>query len=302
LTVKPVKYKGVSFSDYIGFRNLQPSTTYKAVLEVLVGGKTIRKSVKIKTREERVDVTPSPPKCTKDFYDTKILITDNNYDDVSIINLNSVCKSPKDNIKYQIINTTVSNSSKYTGDVVKIRNNILKVDQLSSFIHGTRGRVFVRIRATTKGGFHDISVQFDYSLKPFEDPTDAPAPVCHKKTYNTGITIINDDFETSNAKLILDLTDKCIVVAGDSVSYSIVEVIDPYYLKDVVIDSDILQLKNSKVYVKLNDALRQEGKGDKAEMIVKIRASSMSKKYVDILVTFSYLLAIYDPTKNRRLP
>ena len=77
-TVKDVAYKGVYFSDYIGFRNLQPDTSYKATLEVLVGGKTIKKSVKIKTREEKVLATPTPtptpivdtsPKWTKSSYD-----------------------------------------------------------------------------------------------------------------------------------------------------------------------------------------------------------------------------------------
>lgn len=104
-TVKSVAYKGVYFSDYIGFDNLQPSTMYKAVLEVLVGGKMIKERVKIKTRKEEVVVTPTPtptpelntaPTWTKSLYDNIVIKTS----DATILDLSSVSSDKEGDRSY----------------------------------------------------------------------------------------------------------------------------------------------------------------------------------------------------------
>jgi len=181
-TVKSVDYKGVYFSDYIGFDNLQPSTTYKAILEVVVGGKTIKESVKIKTRKEEVVITPTPtptpvvdlPKWTKDFYDTNVIFTDDDFDvnqPKIILNLNKVC-SVKSNskIKFSVVNIELSSGGNAYDDIVIIKENLLQVQTLTSFLYGSMGYVIVTVRAKTEYGFRDAKIKFLYKLTPFEQP------------------------------------------------------------------------------------------------------------------------------------
>jgi len=168
-TVKYVDYKGTYFSDYIGFRNLQPSTNYKAVLEVVVGGKTIKKSVKIKTREEVIDTPPSnrPPVWTKDFYNTGILITDNEKNNF-IMNLKSqVLIEPMQELNFLIKKISLEayedNPNITYNGLVKIENGILK---FSGYGMGTGSKesVVVTIRAISNKKSSDTKVKFDFLL------------------------------------------------------------------------------------------------------------------------------------------
>ena len=185
-TVKDVAYKGVYFSDYIGFRNLQPDTSYKATLEVLVGGKTIKKSVKIRTREEKVLATPTPtptpivdtppsnnsPKWTKNFYDTNIIYKNKDVDtDKVILDLTKVCKSEKGSkIDFSILGVELNSGGKPYDDIVKIEDGILKVDVLTSFLYGSKGSVIITISAKIKEGNSNSKIKFTYDLTPFEVP------------------------------------------------------------------------------------------------------------------------------------
>jgi len=176
-TVKPVKYKGVYFSDYIGFRNLQPSTTYKAILEVIVGGKTIKKSVKIKTREEKVVVTqiptPTPmvytsPKWIKDSYEL-YLRSLNIPHDRTILDLNKLCSS-KGDITYKIVSShfqqnTIPQDSDYNlENELTIDNGKLKLDDMPY----NGGLVLVIIRATSNHKSSDASIKI--TLEPLYLP------------------------------------------------------------------------------------------------------------------------------------
>jgi hypothetical protein len=172
-TVKSVDYKGVYFSDYIGFDNLQPSTTYKAVLEVVVGGKTIKESVKIKTQEEKVEVTPTPtptpivdlPKWTKEFYELHIRSL-NIPSDNTILNLNSICSS-KSSIHYEIKSVTFTEGEHLVvnEDPVLAKNynlsNELSIDngklKLNSMpLGGGNGTII--IRAKISSGYSETKI------------------------------------------------------------------------------------------------------------------------------------------------
>ncbi|MEA1880089.1 MAG: hypothetical protein U9N11_05560, partial [Campylobacterota bacterium] len=180
-TVKSVDYKGVYFSDFIGFDNLQPSTTYKAVLEVVVGGKTIKESVKIKTQKEKVVATPTPtpvpppvvdtppsnnpPKWTKYFYELHIRSL-NIPSDNTILNLNSLCSS-NIAIHYKIESVTFTEGEHLVGDdePVLAKNydlsNELSIDKgklkLNSMpLGGGNGTII--IRAKTSSGHSDTKI------------------------------------------------------------------------------------------------------------------------------------------------
>ena len=175
-TVKDVAYKGVYFSDYIGFRNLQPDTSYKATLEVLVGGKTIKKSVKIKTREEKVLVTPTPtptpivdtppsnnpPKWTKDSYEL-FLRSINIPSDNTILDLNKLC-SAKGNIIYKVISSGFQQNTQQTDVDYNFRRELmidsgkLKLNKMP--FNGGIG--IVEIRATSKNKSSDTSVKITF--------------------------------------------------------------------------------------------------------------------------------------------
>ena len=182
-TVKSVDYKGVYFSDFIGFNNLQPSTTYKAILEVVVGGKTIKESVKIKTQEEKVEVTPTPtptptpivdtppsnnpPKWTKDFYDTHVLITDDEKNNF-IMNLRSeALVEPMQELIFVIKKINLESyednpNITYKG-LIKIENGILKFSGYSMGT-GSRESVIVTISAISNNKSSDTKVKFDFLL------------------------------------------------------------------------------------------------------------------------------------------
>jgi hypothetical protein len=180
-TVKSIDYKGVYFSDYIGFDNLQPSTTYKAVLEVVVGGKTIKESVKIKTRKEEVVVTPTPtptpvvdtppsnnpPKWTKDFYNTDVLITDDEKNNF-IMNLRSeALVEPMQELIFVIKKISLESyednpNITYQG-LIKIDNGILKFSGYSMGT-GSRESVIVTISAISNNKSSDTKVKFDFLL------------------------------------------------------------------------------------------------------------------------------------------
>ena len=160
-TTKPVEYKGTGFSDYIGFRNLQPDRSYKATLEVIVGGETIKKSVKVRTKRE--ESKPTPPVWTKKVYDNIIVNSLRIEPEAEILNLNSKCSAADGNpITYTIID---ANLIAINGLVdpnfnleksLFIENGILKIDASPVYI----SEAIVVIRARNKYGFSDTKIKF----------------------------------------------------------------------------------------------------------------------------------------------
>ena len=175
-TVKDVAYKGVYFSDYIGFRNLQPDTSYKATLEVLVGGKTIKKSVKIRTRKEKVLATPTPtptpivdtppsnnpPKWTKDSYQL-LLRSVNIPSDKTILDLNKLCSSNRV-ISYEIVSSSFQQNTQPTDIDYNLRSELiiengkLKLNNMPQ----NGGLGIVKIRATSNNKSSETSVEITF--------------------------------------------------------------------------------------------------------------------------------------------
>jgi hypothetical protein len=136
-----------------------------------VGGKTIKESVKIKTRKEEVVVTPIPtpnnaPNWGKGFYGDIILPSPS----ATIIDLGSISSDKEgDAISYQIINTKVNydplvdcnpniDEPIFTKkDDIFIENNYLKVKDmpLCGIID-----IVTTIKATAKGGSNQTKIQF----------------------------------------------------------------------------------------------------------------------------------------------
>ena len=177
-TVKSVAYKGTYFSDYIGFGNLQPSITYKAVLEVVVGGKTIKKSVKIKTKEEKVTPTPTPvvntpPKWSKNLYQYNLIgqLT-------TSINLSAISTDVDgDIITYSIVKREIEHNPlvdcRFGPDIVPfnpdkdiyIKENFLRLKNIPDC--GTK-YITVTIRAKDKSNSSDTKIQFYFDAIIYE--------------------------------------------------------------------------------------------------------------------------------------
>jgi len=224
-TVKPVKYKGVSFSDYIGFRNLQPSTTYKAVLEVLVGGKTIRKSVKIKTREEKKEPTLTPiihttPQWKKKVYEVYkgIEDTDNKID----LKLNQEVSSEQgDKITYKVLSNSYKILDERTclqdhpfveSESIRIDGNNLIVKYSPPCI----GIITSVVQAKSVGGVSTATVKVNFKPTLWM-PTGNTPPVWTKDTYYK--TINENDF--GDKIKILQLDNVCNDNDGDRINFKI---------------------------------------------------------------------------------
>lgn len=174
--VKSVDYKGVGFNDYIGFKYLQPNTTYRAQLEVVVGGETITKSVKIRTREEKIEATPTPtpivnhpPVWTKDKYYKTINMNDFG-SKIKILEFDNMCRDKEgDKIYFSI---TSIDTSKFVSQGCMpiacevpekeceyqplnnfwIEDNILFTSTDGLDLSCQYGDVFLIVNAKTKGG------------------------------------------------------------------------------------------------------------------------------------------------------
>lgn len=261
-TVKSVDYKGVYFSDYIGFDNLQPSTTYKAILEVVVGGKTIKESVKIKTREEEVVVTPtvSAPQWRKNLYDIyrdnqKLMLNKNRI----ILDLNKETSSnKKDNINYSILksNYTITEYSSCLQDAPFNEKSFIQVKSDTLYIHTIPpciGEGTLQVEAKSAGGSSVMTVKitFDDSLwMPVP-----PQPYWTKELYDNitiNSLIINPEAE------ILNLNRVCSGIKSEPIRYTIIKtkliiengLIDPNFSieKSLFIKDGVLKINASSVY------------------------------------------------------
>ena len=157
-TVKPVEYSGTTINDYIGFRHLQPDTSYKATLEVVVGGERIEKSTTVRTCK-----CNTAPVWTKKLYEIVL-----NSPNGTVLNLGSVSSDKEgDPISYQIVDRKVvydpnidcmdSTINFDPSTDIYIENKILKVRDMDTC--GT-DYVLVTIRATAQGGSSDTQVKF----------------------------------------------------------------------------------------------------------------------------------------------
>ena len=226
-TVKDVAYKGVYFSDYIGFRNLQPDTSYKATLEVFVGGKTIKKSVKIRTREEKVLATPTPtpivhsaPVWRKKVYELYKGIEDP--DNKINLNLDQEVFSKEGNkITYKII----SNSYKIVDDSTCLQDHpfseskSIQIDANNLIVKYTPpcvGIITSVIQAKSAGGVSSATVKINFEPTPFMPIGNSPS-IWTKKVYYKEIE--EKDFNPN--ALILNLEKISEDKEGNRIKYSI---------------------------------------------------------------------------------
>ena len=164
-TVKSVEYKGTGFSDYIGFRNLQPNRSYKATLEVIVGGERIEKSVKVRTKEKRID--PIPPIWRKSFYDTGLLITEETKNNIILDLKNEVVVQSGQALNFKIKTIKLESYEEnpniaYKG-LVEIEKGVLKFTGYNMGT-GSKETAIVTISAISNNVSSDTKVKFDFLL------------------------------------------------------------------------------------------------------------------------------------------
>lgn len=171
---KSVDYVQVDINDYIGFQDLQPDTLYKVQLEVVVGGETITKSVKIRTNKEVVKATPTPtptpdpiidtpPQWTKDSYEL-YLRSLNIPSDNTILDLNELC-SAQSSISYKITSSSFQQNNQPTDVDYNFRSELIissgKLKLSKMPFNGGVGIVEIRATANDKSSYTNVEITFE---------------------------------------------------------------------------------------------------------------------------------------------
>ena len=153
---KPVAFTGSNLDAFISFGNLQPSSTYKSELTVVVDGETIQESLMVSTRDIEIIC-----KNSLDLHIRSLTLPS----DGTILDLNSVCSS-SGVISYKIKSITFTESPALSPNGQSITENFnlsdeLTIDdkklKLSSMPYGGGNGIIV-IQAKTLGVVRNITI------------------------------------------------------------------------------------------------------------------------------------------------
>ena len=164
-TVKNVDYNGTKADDYIGFKNLQPNTSYKAVLDVVVGGETITESVKIRTK----DTKHTAPVWRKKVYDVYKGIEDIDNNKIDLNLKQEVSSKEGDKITYKVISNSykIVDDSTCLQDLPFLESESIQIDANSLIVKYSPpcvGIITSVVQAKSVGGVSNATIKINFEL------------------------------------------------------------------------------------------------------------------------------------------